>query len=40
MMDQDLGLTVSYMMNKMDVGLIGDTRGSEISLLAAVAAMS
>jgi CubicO group peptidase (beta-lactamase class C family) len=40
MMDQDLGLTVSYMMNKMNVGLMGDTRGSEISLLAAVAAMS
>ena len=40
MMDQELGLTVSYMMNKMRVGLTGDTRGSEISLLAAVAAMS
>jgi CubicO group peptidase (beta-lactamase class C family) len=40
MMDQELGLTVSYMMNKMNVGLMGDTRGSEISLLAAVAAMS
>ncbi|HUZ40010.1 MAG TPA: serine hydrolase domain-containing protein [Acidimicrobiales bacterium] len=38
MMDQELGLTVAYMMNKMVVGLIGDTRGSEISLLAAVAA--
>jgi CubicO group peptidase (beta-lactamase class C family) len=40
MMDQELGLTVSYMMNKMQVGLTGDTRGSEVSLLAAVAAMS
>jgi CubicO group peptidase (beta-lactamase class C family) len=40
MMDQELGLTVSYMMNKMAFGLIGDTRGGEISLLAAVAAMS
>jgi CubicO group peptidase (beta-lactamase class C family) len=40
MMDQELGLTVSYMMNKMGFGLMGDTRGSEISLLAAVAAMS
>ncbi len=39
-MDQDLGLTISYMMNKMQVGLIGDTRGSEIALLATVAAMS
>jgi CubicO group peptidase (beta-lactamase class C family) len=40
MMDQELGLTVSYMMNKMQGGLMGDTRGSEIALLAAVAAMS
>jgi CubicO group peptidase (beta-lactamase class C family) len=40
MMDQESGLTISYMMNKMQVGLTGDTRGSEISLLAAVAAMS
>jgi len=40
MMDQEMGLTISYMMNKMQVGLTGDTRGSEISLLAAVAAMS
>ncbi len=40
MMDQELGLTVSYMMNKMQVGLTGDTRGGDISLLAAVAAMS
>jgi CubicO group peptidase (beta-lactamase class C family) len=39
-MDQDLGLTISYMMNKMGVGLVGDTRGNEISLLAVVAAMS
>ncbi len=40
MMDQELGLTVSYMMNNMLGGLIGDTRGSDIALLAAVAAMS
>lgn len=40
LMDQELGLTVSYMMNKMRVGLTGDTRGSEVSMLAAVAAMS
>ena len=39
MMDQELGLTIAYMMNKMQVGLIGDTRGGDISLLAAVAAM-
>ena len=38
-MDQELGLTVAYMMNKMARGLIGDTRGSEILLLAAIAAM-
>ena len=40
MMDQDLGLTISYMMNKMQGGLIGDPRGSEIALIAAMAAMS
>jgi CubicO group peptidase (beta-lactamase class C family) len=38
MMDQDLGLTISYMMNKMGDAL--DTRRSEISMLAALAAMS
>jgi CubicO group peptidase (beta-lactamase class C family) len=40
MMDRDLELTIAYMMNKMQVGLVGDTRGGEIALLAAVAAMS
>ena len=40
MMDQELGLTVSYMMNKMAFGLLGDTRGGDIALLATVAAMS
>jgi CubicO group peptidase (beta-lactamase class C family) len=39
-MDQDSGLTISYMMNKMQVGLIGDTRGSEIAFAAVVGAMS
>ncbi len=39
-MDQALGLTISYMMNKMAVGLIGDTRGREILVRATVAAMS
>jgi len=39
-MDQDLGLTVAYMMNKMQIGLVGDTRGPVIALNAAVAAMS
>jgi CubicO group peptidase (beta-lactamase class C family) len=39
-MDQDLGLTIAYMMNKMQFGLVGDTRGGEIALLATVAAMS
>jgi CubicO group peptidase (beta-lactamase class C family) len=38
MMDQDLGLTISYMMNKM--GDSFDTRRSEISMIAALAAMS
>lgn len=39
-MDQDLGLTVAYMMNKMEVGLIGDVRGANIGMAAAVAAFS
>jgi len=37
-MDQSLELTVSYMMNKMQVGLIGDTRGVMIAMTAAGAA--
>jgi len=28
-MDQDVDLTIAYMMNKMQVGLVGDTRGSD-----------
>lgn len=39
-MDQDLGLTVAYMMNKMETGLVGDTRGASINMAAAVAAFS
>lgn len=39
-MDLDSQLTISYMMNKMQVGLIGDTRGSEIAFAAAMASMS
>ncbi|HEY5266593.1 MAG TPA: serine hydrolase domain-containing protein [Acidimicrobiales bacterium] len=39
-MDQDLNLTVAYMMNKMQVGLVGDTRGPAIALNAALAALS
>lgn len=39
-MDQDLKLTVAYMMNKMQVGLVGDTRGPALALTAAMAAMS
>ncbi|MHB8379720.1 MAG: serine hydrolase domain-containing protein [Acidimicrobiales bacterium] len=38
-MDQDLDLTVAYMMNKMQVGLVGDTRGPIIALNAAAAAL-
>jgi len=38
-MDQESGLTISYMMNKMQVGLIGDTRGFVI-VLAALAALA
>ena len=37
-MDQESDLTVSYMMNRMDVGLVGDTRGFMIALTAAGAA--
>ena len=39
-MDQDLELTVSYMMNKMETELIGDTRGMMFALTAAGAAAS
>ena len=39
-MDQDLELTVAYVMNKMNIGLVGDTRGAAFALLAAIAAMS
>jgi CubicO group peptidase (beta-lactamase class C family) len=39
-MDQDVELTVAYMMNKMQFGLVGDTRGSAIALTAAMAALS
>ncbi len=38
-MDQESGLTISYMMNKMQVGLMGDTRGFVI-VLAALAALA
>jgi CubicO group peptidase (beta-lactamase class C family) len=36
-MDQDAELTVAYMMNKMESGLVGDTRGATIALTAAIA---
>ena len=39
-MDQDLRLTVAYMMNKMQVGLVGDLRGPEYAFGAAMAAMA
>jgi CubicO group peptidase (beta-lactamase class C family) len=39
-MDQDADLTVSYMMNKMESGLVGDSRGAQIALTAALAAAS
>ncbi len=39
-MDQDINLTVAYMMNKMQVGLVGDTRGPAIAFAAAMAALS
>ena len=37
-MDQNLGLTVAYMMNKMNVGLVGDVRGGAFAVSAAIAA--
>jgi CubicO group peptidase (beta-lactamase class C family) len=39
-MDQDVDLTVAYMMNKMEFELLGDTRGPGIALAAAMAALS
>ena len=39
-MDQDSGLTFSYMMNKMAPELIGDTRGFTLAMHAAMAAAS
>jgi CubicO group peptidase (beta-lactamase class C family) len=38
-MDQDVGLTVCYVMNRMESGLQGDMRGASIALAAAVAAV-
>lgn len=38
--DQDINLTVAYMMNQMRSGLIGDARGPSITLAAAAAAFS
>jgi CubicO group peptidase (beta-lactamase class C family) len=38
--DQETGLTVAYMMNRMDTGLVGDVRGATIVLAAAVAVMA
>ena len=38
MMDMDSELTISYMMNKMQAGLVGDDRGAGIALAAAAAA--
>ena len=40
LMDQDSELTISYMMNKMQVGLVGDTRGSEIAFAAVMGTLS
>ncbi len=39
-MDQDLELTVAYDMNKMNFGLVGDTRGATLALAAVLAAMA
>jgi CubicO group peptidase (beta-lactamase class C family) len=39
-MDQDLELTVAYAMNKMRVGIVGDTRGFTYAFSAVMAAMA
>jgi CubicO group peptidase (beta-lactamase class C family) len=39
-MDQDLELTVAYDMNKMNFGLVGDTRGATYALAAVLAAIA
>ena len=39
-MDQDLDLTLAYVMNKMRVGIVGDTRGFGFAMGAVAAAMS
>jgi CubicO group peptidase (beta-lactamase class C family) len=36
-MDQQTGLTIAYMMNRMDTGLVGDTRGMMLAMAAASA---
>jgi CubicO group peptidase (beta-lactamase class C family) len=38
-MDQEAGITVAYMMNRMGSGLVGDTRGADI-VMAAVAGLA
>jgi CubicO group peptidase (beta-lactamase class C family) len=39
-MDQDLELTVAYDMNKMNFGLVGDTRGATFALAAVLSAIA
>jgi len=39
-MGQDLELTVAYDMNKMNAGLVGDTRGATLALAAVLAALA
>ena len=38
-MDQDLGLTVCYVMNRMEGGLVGDLRGANIVVAAVTGAV-
>jgi CubicO group peptidase (beta-lactamase class C family) len=38
-MDQDLALTVCYVMNKMEGGLVGDLRGANIVITAVAGAL-
>jgi len=38
-MDQEAGITVAYMMNRMESGLVGDARGAGI-VMAALAGLA
>ena len=39
LMDQQIGLTVCYVMNRMEFGLVGDSRGAGIIMAAVASAL-